>query len=80
MSVLDPKGKLAYPIASITYILVPVHFDDAAKAKTMTMFLSWMLDTGQKQCGSFGFAALPPNVLESAKRLAAQIAPDPTGR
>ena len=46
----------------------------------MTAFLRWMLDTGQKESGALGYAALPRRIVESAGRLVDRIDSDLAGR
>lgn len=73
ISLVNASGKNAYPIAAFTYLLVPVTFKDATEGAAMKQFLAWMLDTGQKQCGALGYAALPAEIDALAKKAAEQI-------
>jgi phosphate transport system substrate-binding protein len=70
---VNASGKNAYPIAAFTYLLMPVTFKDATEAAAMKQFLAWMLDTGQKQCGALGYAALPAEIDALAKKAAERI-------
>ena len=57
-SITNPAGKHVYPIATLTWLLIPVD-GDAAKTTAMRDLVRWMLTTGQRQCEGLGYAALP---------------------
>ncbi|PYU18577.1 MAG: phosphate ABC transporter substrate-binding protein PstS, partial [Acidobacteria bacterium] len=44
VSITNPSGKDAYPIASFTWLLVPADWKDKNKEKIIVDFLNWMLD------------------------------------
>jgi phosphate transport system substrate-binding protein len=71
VSITDPPGADAYPIASFTYLLIPSKINDAAKKKAIVDFLGWMLTTGQKDAPGLDYAPLPDKVVAKEK---AQIA------
>lgn len=73
ISITDPAGKDAYPIASFTWILVPTHIPDAAKRKAIKSFLSWMLTDGQNAAGRLDYARLPDSVIQKETAMIAQI-------
>jgi len=58
-SITNAPGKHVYPIATLTWLLIPVN-DDKAKTIAMRDLVRWMLTTGQRQCEGLGYAALPP--------------------
>jgi phosphate ABC transporter phosphate-binding protein len=60
VSITNAPGKHTYPIASFTWLLVPVEVLDATKRAAMRDALHWMLTAGQKQCQGLGYAPLPP--------------------
>jgi phosphate transport system substrate-binding protein len=64
VSITNPPGKDAYPIASFTYLLVPTHWKDAGKGKIMADFLHWMLKDGQQTVEKLDYAKLPQNLVE----------------
>ena len=70
VSITNPPGKDAYPIASFTWLLVPAQFKDAAKGKVMVDFLNWMLDQGEPMASQLDYAPLPGSVKD---RLRARI-------
>lgn len=66
MSIINAKGKGAYPIASYTYLLVYEKHKDQAKGKLVKSFLEWALSDGQKFAKELGYAPLPANVSKKA--------------
>jgi len=67
VSITNPPGKDAYPIASFTWLLIPTNSIDANKGKMLKDFLFWMLDQGQTMTAALSYAPLPKAVAESAK-------------
>ena len=63
VSITNSPGKNAYPISSFTWLLIPTHIDDAAKAKAIKEFLAWMLADGQKFAAGLSYAPLPKEVV-----------------
>jgi phosphate transport system substrate-binding protein len=63
VSITNAPGKLAYPICSFTYLLVPVKIQDATKARVIKDFLHWMLNDGQKAAEPLTYARLPKEVV-----------------
>ncbi len=64
VSITDPDGKDAYPIASFTWLLVPLDWKDKSKLKTFVGFLNWELSQGQSMTTSLDYAPLPENVKQ----------------
>jgi phosphate transport system substrate-binding protein len=71
LSILNAGASGAYPIASFTWLIVPIPMADAAKRDGMADFLRWMLGPGQLQAAALGYVALPKEVADHAQ---AQIA------
>jgi phosphate transport system substrate-binding protein len=67
VSITNPPGTDAYPIASFTWLLLPAQFKDAAKGKVMVDFLNWMLDQGQPMASQLDYAPLPNEVKEKVR-------------
>jgi phosphate transport system substrate-binding protein len=67
VSITDAPGKNAYPIASFTWLLVPIHATDATKGKVIKDFLDWMLSQGEGQVATLDYAPLPQNVADKVK-------------
>ena len=73
VSITDAPGKDAYPIASFTWLLVPLDWKDKAKQKVFVDFLTWELNQGQGMTTSLDYAPLPDSVkqmeIEAIKKL-----------
>jgi phosphate transport system substrate-binding protein len=67
VSITNPPGKDAYPIASFTWLLIPINPADANKGKIIKDFLFWMLDKGQTMTEALSYAQLPKPVIELEK-------------
>jgi phosphate transport system substrate-binding protein len=63
VSITNPPGKGAYPIASFTWLLVPAQISDANKRDALKGFLKWMLADGQKLAEPLAYAPLPKEVV-----------------
>ncbi len=59
VSITDAPGATAYPIASMTYLLLRKTYDDPAKAKALVNFVWWGETVGQGKATSLGYAPLP---------------------
>jgi phosphate transport system substrate-binding protein len=64
VSITNPDGKDAYPIASFTWMLLYANPTDKERAKVMNDFLKWALTDGQKDAPALGYAPLPKAVAE----------------
>jgi phosphate transport system substrate-binding protein len=65
VSITNPPGDDAYPIASFTWLLVQKDAKDAAKAKLIKDFLTWMITPeAQKMAEELKYAALPDDVIK----------------
>ncbi|MGC1371127.1 MAG: phosphate ABC transporter substrate-binding protein PstS [Candidatus Sulfotelmatobacter sp.] len=73
VSITNAPGKDAYPISSFTWLLIPQHSKDAAKAKIIVDFLNWMLTDGQKMTTALSYASLPESVVQKEKQAIKQI-------
>jgi phosphate transport system substrate-binding protein len=67
VSITNPPGKDAYPIASFTWLLIPTNPADANKGKILKDFLFWMMDKGQTMTEALSYAQLPKPVIEMEK-------------
>jgi phosphate transport system substrate-binding protein len=59
ISIADAPGAGAYPISSMTWLLVYKTPPDAAKGKKLVDFMRWMYSTGQQTAASLDYAPLP---------------------
>jgi phosphate transport system substrate-binding protein len=73
VSITDPAGPDAYPIASFTWLLVPGRIADPAKGAAIKKFLEWMLVDGQKVAPELGYAPLPAPVVSREQQALANI-------
>src|SRR3989441_7661303 len=62
VSITNPDGEKAYPIASFTWFLLRKQYDDAAKAGALVKFVWWAETEGQSRAASLGYAPLPPQL------------------
>ncbi len=68
ISITNAPGPNAYPIASFTWLLVPIRSLDAKKGKVLQDLLSWVLRSGQSEAGQLSYAPLPSTLLEQELR------------
>jgi phosphate transport system substrate-binding protein len=73
VSITNAPGANAYPIASFTWLLIPVPFDSADKGKVMHDFLEWMLDHGESEAAGMTYAPLPPAVVTRVRQTIDQV-------
>lgn len=59
VSITDPPGAEAWPIASFTWILLHREYPDADKATELVRFLWWAVTEGQGAAPALGYAPLP---------------------
>jgi len=62
VSLTNPDGAAAYPISTMTWLLVHKTYADAAKAKALVQFIWWAETEGQAMASSLGYAPLPPQL------------------
>jgi phosphate transport system substrate-binding protein len=73
VSITNPPGKTAYPIASFTWLLIPEKFSDTAKRDAIKGFLDWMLADGQNYAEQLTYAKLPTEVIAKEKKALEKI-------
>ena len=73
VSITNPPGKDAYPIASFTWLLVPARIEDAQKRGVITAFLRWMLADGQRMAEPLGYSPLPKALVSRELTAVGQI-------
>src|SRR5712692_9917710 len=59
VSITNPGGPDAYPIATMTWLLVRKSYTDAAKAKALVQYIWWAETDGQAKAPDLGYAPLP---------------------
>jgi len=62
ISITDPSGKDAYPIATFTWLLFPQEIKDGAKKAALLALLRWILTAGQSECSALAYTPLPRSV------------------
>jgi phosphate transport system substrate-binding protein len=76
VSITDPPGQNAYPIASFTWMLFYEDPQDKKQASAMVDFMKWALGDGQRFATELGYAPLPESVvrmeLEALERIKLQ--------
>jgi phosphate transport system substrate-binding protein len=73
VSITNPAGKNAYPIASFTWLLVPATIEDGVKRQVIVDFLHWMLTEGQEHAEPLAYARLPKEVVAKEMRAISEI-------
>ncbi|MCU1341888.1 MAG: phosphate transporter substrate-binding protein PhoT family [Candidatus Acidoferrum typicum] len=73
VSITNPEGKGAYPIASFTWLLIPAKFTDTAKRDIVKDFLKWMMTDGQNSCEALSYAKLPKEVVAKEMKAISKI-------
>lgn len=73
VSITNAPGKMAYPISSFTWLLIPAQAKDPKKGKIIVDFLDWMVNDGQKLASQLSYAPLPDSVVEKVKAAIKQI-------
>jgi len=73
VSITNPPGADAYPIASFTWILLYEDPPEKAQARTMRDFMRWALTDGQKMAPELGYASLPAQVVDMELKALEQL-------
>jgi phosphate transport system substrate-binding protein len=73
VSITNAPGATSYPISSFTWLLIPTHIADQAKAKALSGFLYWMLDHGEAEATELTYAPLPKQVQVMVRKTIAQV-------
>jgi phosphate transport system substrate-binding protein len=73
VSITNPPGTDAYPIASFTWLLVYKDQPNEAKGRALAKFLWWAIHDGQKHPASLLYAPLPAPVVKQIEAKIKQI-------
>ena len=69
VSITNASGRDTYPISSFTWLLVRKEDPDAARAKSISDFIAWMLrPPAQRMAADLHYAPLPVPVIELLRR------------
>ncbi len=63
VSIVNAKGKGAYPISSFTWMILYRNQKDAAKGKKLVDFIRWGIHDGEASAAPLGYAPLPASVV-----------------
>jgi phosphate transport system substrate-binding protein len=74
--IVDPpaSAKDAYPIAGLTFLLVPKQGKDPAKTQTLKDFVQYVVSEGQDEAAKLAFAKLPSQLQQQDQGMLAQVA------
>jgi phosphate transport system substrate-binding protein len=73
VSITNPTGPDAYPIASFTWLLIPTRYKEAETGRALKQFLEWMLEAGQAFAAPLSYAPLPAAVVELERKTLSDI-------
>jgi phosphate transport system substrate-binding protein len=62
----DPGGEKAYPIVTLTWMLVYRRYGDREHAEMIKDFVMWCLTEGQRSNHHLGYVPLSPALISSA--------------
>jgi phosphate transport system substrate-binding protein len=66
VSIPDPEAKDAYPIVSLTWLLLYENYTDAAKADALKNFVKWAMKDGKMAVTELGYIPLPEELATKA--------------
>jgi phosphate transport system substrate-binding protein len=59
ISITNPSGKDAFPIASFSWVLIPARIQDSTKRQAIVDYLTWSLTDGQNMTQQLAYARVP---------------------
>jgi phosphate transport system substrate-binding protein len=62
----DPERTSAYPIVTLTWVLLYRHYEDPRKAEELDDLFRWCLTNGQASAAKLGYTPLPPHIQQRA--------------
>jgi phosphate transport system substrate-binding protein len=65
---LDSADENAYPIAALSYVVLPLEARDRGKAEALAKFLWWAVHDGQRFARELDYVALPAPLVGRAER------------
>jgi phosphate ABC transporter phosphate-binding protein len=68
---INAPGRDAYPITSLTWLLVPESVPDPATKSALADFLNWILTSGQNECSALAYNPLPKDIVTQQLQLLA---------
>ena len=73
VSLVNPDGAEAYPIAGFTWILIYQKQKNSVKGKALLDFLKWAIHDGQQYTKDLLYAPLPDSVVTKIEQRLAQV-------
>jgi len=73
VSLVNPDGADAYPIAGLTWILAYKNQDDSQKGEKLVEFLLWAISEGQSYSSDLLYAPLPESMVRKIEEKINQI-------
>jgi phosphate transport system substrate-binding protein len=65
--IVDSEDEGAYPIAALSYVVLPLETHDRAKSEALAKFLWWAVHDGQAFAHELDYVALPPALVTRAE-------------
>jgi len=72
-SLTNAPGENAYPICTLTWLIVPENIENPAKLKQLKSFLRWMYEDGQKIAMSMDYGVIQPPLRDYARDQVANL-------
>ncbi len=70
---LDAEDEEAYPIAAVSFLVLPRDAVDRAKGEALAKFLWWAVHDGQSFASTLDYAQLPPALVGRAERALGEL-------
>ncbi len=70
---VDAEDEHAYPIAAISYVVIPRNATDRGRAEALSKFLWWALHDGQRVAPSLDYVALTPELVSRGERVLSEL-------
>lgn len=71
--IVNASGPQAYPIAGLTYLILPKDGTDAAKRRALKEFVDYVLTRGQASATALNYAPLPASIQQLDEKLVAAM-------
>jgi phosphate transport system substrate-binding protein len=73
--IVDPpaSAKDAYPIAGLTFLLIPKQGKDAKKTDTLKQFVAYIITQGQTTARNLAYAPIPASLQQQDENLLSQV-------
>jgi phosphate transport system substrate-binding protein len=67
LSIVDSEDPVAYPIATLSFLILPRDAKNRPKAEALARFVWWGLHDGQRFAAELDYAPLPPEIVSRAE-------------